>query len=61
MNQMRIHDKDTFEGNWKQVRGIPVVDNRIVGIIAQAEIATRFYQPDRTAEMVKEISQANGR
>jgi CBS domain-containing protein len=46
-----------------QLRRIPVVDNdnRIVGIIAQADVATRVDQPEKTAEMVKEISQANGK
>lgn len=46
----------------QQLRRIPVVDhdNRIVGIIAQADVATRAGQPEKTAEMVKEISQANG-
>ena len=46
-----------------QLRRIPVVDNdnRIVGIIAQADVATRAEQPEKTAEMVKEISQANGK
>ena len=43
-----------------QLRRIPVVDvdHKIVGIIAQADVATRFDQPEKTAEMVKEISQA---
>ena len=42
-----------------QLRRIPVVDdnNRIVGIIAQADVATRVDEPEKTAEMVKEISQ----
>jgi CBS domain-containing protein len=42
-----------------QLRRIPVVDrdHKIVGIIAQADVATRINQPDKTAEMVKEISQ----
>lgn len=42
-----------------QLRRIPVVDhdNKIVGIIAQADVATRTDQPEKTAEMVKEISQ----
>jgi CBS domain-containing protein len=46
-----------------QLRRIPVVDdnNRIVGIIAQADVATRVDEPEKTAEMVKEISQANGK
>ena len=45
-----------------QLRRIPVVDadNKIVGIIAQADVATRVDQPEKTAEMVKEISQASG-
>ena len=44
-----------------QLRRIPVVDNdnQVVGIIAQADVATRVNQPEKTAEMVKEISQAN--
>jgi CBS domain-containing protein len=46
-----------------QLRRIPVVDdnNRIVGIIAQADVATRADEPDKTGEMVKEISQSNGK
>ncbi len=42
-----------------QLRRIPVVDheNRLLGIIAQADIATRIDQPKKTAELVKEISQ----
>ena len=45
-----------------QLRRIPIVDNdyKVVGIIAQADVATRVDQPEKTAEMVKEISQANG-
>lgn len=40
-----------------QVRRIPVVEgNRLVGIISQADVATRLEQPDKTAEMVEEIS-----
>jgi len=47
----------------QQLRRIPVVDNdnRLVGIISQADVATRAGQPEKTAEMVKEISQARGR
>jgi CBS domain-containing protein len=46
-----------------QLRRIPVVDsdNKILGIIAQADVATRVNQPEKTAEMVKQISQANGK
>lgn len=42
-----------------QLRRIPIVDyeNRIVGIIAQADVATQIEQPEKTAAMVKEISQ----
>ena len=42
-----------------QLRRILVVDheNRIVGIIAQADVATRLDEPESTGEMVKEISQ----
>lgn len=43
-----------------QLRRIPVVDtdNNIVGIIAQADVATRIDQPEETGEMVKQISQS---
>jgi CBS domain-containing protein len=43
-----------------QLRRIPVVDkdNKIIGIIAQADVATRVNQPEKTAEMVKEISKS---
>src|SRR3990172_2138456 len=46
-----------------QLRRIPVVDNdnKVVGIIAQADVATRVDQPEKTAEVVKEISQAKGK
>ncbi len=42
-----------------QLRRIPVVgDNmRLVGIISQADVATRVDEPEKTAEVVKEISQ----
>ena len=42
-----------------QLRRIPVVDNdnKIVGIIAQADVATRVDEPEKTGEMVKGISQ----
>ena len=44
-----------------QLRRIPIVnkDNKILGIIAQADVATRVNKPKRTAEMVKQISQDN--
>lgn len=43
-----------------QLRRIPIVnnENKIVGIISQADIATRVNQPEKTAEVVKDISQA---
>jgi CBS domain-containing protein len=43
-----------------QVRRIPIVDdsNRLVGIIAQADIATRMNAPQKTAEVVEQISEA---
>jgi CBS domain-containing protein len=41
-----------------QLRRIPVVDDNghLVGIISQADVATRVDEPKRTAEVVKEIS-----
>jgi CBS domain-containing protein len=43
-----------------QLRRIPVVDdnNKLVGIISQADVATRVDEPEKTGEVVKEISQA---
>jgi CBS domain-containing protein len=42
-----------------QLRRIPVVDEnmKLVGIISQADVATRVDEPERTAEVVREISQ----
>lgn len=42
-----------------QLRRIPVVDenDKLVGIIAQADVATRVDKPEKTAEVVKEISE----
>ena len=42
-----------------QLRRILVVDadNMLVGIIAQADIATRMNEPEKTGEVVKEISE----
>lgn len=42
----------------KQVRRIPVVDDsgQLIGIIAQADLATRSGEPEKTAEVVEEIS-----
>ncbi|PYS29189.1 MAG: hypothetical protein DMF75_17695 [Acidobacteria bacterium] len=49
---------DAMEEN--QVRRIPVVDHnqKIVGIIAQADVATRLGEPKRTAAVVEEISKS---
>ena len=46
-----------------QLRRIPVLDsdNRLVGIIAQADVATRVNQPEKTAEIVKDISQTTSK
>lgn len=46
-----------------QLRRIPVVDNdnRILGIIAQADVATRVNQPEKTAAMVKGISRSSAK
>jgi CBS domain-containing protein len=42
----------------RQVRRIPIVDrqNRIVGIIAQADIATRLKNPQTISEVIEVIS-----
>lgn len=44
-----------------QLRRIPVVgDNMmLVGIISQADVATRMDAPEKTGEVVKEISEEN--
>jgi CBS domain-containing protein len=44
-----------------QVRRIPIVDEgrRIVGIIAQADVATRTEAPQETARVVEEVSKAS--
>jgi Mg/Co/Ni transporter MgtE len=46
-----------------QIRRIPVVDNdnKILGIIAQADVATRVDKPKKTAAMVKEISRSSAK
>ena len=43
-----------------QIRRIVIVDhaNTVEGIISQADLATRMNQPEKTAEVVKDISQA---
>lgn len=44
-----------------QLRRIPVVGEnmKLLGIISQADVATRADAPEKTAEVVKEISQEN--
>jgi CBS domain-containing protein len=46
-----------------QLRRIPIVDddNKILGIITQADVAMHFDHPKKTAAMIKEISQANAK
>ena len=46
-----------------QLRRIPVVDKdgKVLGIVAQADVAMHFDHPKKTAEMVREISQANAK
>jgi CBS domain-containing protein len=58
------HADDNIENAMKamaqyQLRRIPVVDEnmKLVGIISQADVATRVDEPERTAEVVREISQ----
>jgi CBS domain-containing protein len=43
-----------------QLRRIPVVDDdhKVVGIIAQADVAMHYDHPKKTAAMVKEISRS---
>jgi len=42
----------------QQVRRIPVIEdgNKLLGIIAQADIATRMDKPEKTGKVVREIS-----
>lgn len=53
-------DKATDLMEQHQLRRIPIVDgeSRLVGIISQADVATRVGDPDKTAKVVKEISQS---
>jgi CBS domain-containing protein len=59
------HADDDIENALKamaqyQLRRIPVVDANmsLVGIISQADVATRVDEPEKTAEVVREISQS---
>jgi CBS domain-containing protein len=51
-------EKATAAMEEQQVRRIPIVDenDRIVGIIAQADVARLTERPEKTAEVVSEIS-----
>ncbi len=58
------HEEDEIEATLQamskhQLRRILVVDadGSLVGIIAQADVATRMNEPEITGEVVKEISQ----
>ena len=58
-----IRSEDSVENAMKamaqyQLRRIPVVDQAglLVGIISQADVATRVNEPQKTAEVVREIS-----
>jgi CBS domain-containing protein len=41
-----------------QVRRVPITedDRRLIGIVSQADVATRMHQPAKVAEIVEEIS-----
>ena len=43
----------------QHVRRIPIIDSegRVLGIISQADVATRLHDNDKTAQVVTEISQ----
>src|SRR5512139_2591673 len=63
-NVVTCRDSDDIETaldamSTQQLRRIPVVDdgNMLLGIIAQADIATRMNRPEKTGEVVKEISE----
>ena len=45
-----------------QLRRIPVVDEdgAVIGIISQADVATRVNQPEKTAAVVRKISRSTG-
>lgn len=63
-NVITCHEDDDLETalnamEENQLRRIPVVDYNgcLVGIISQADVATRVGDPQKTADVVKEISQ----
>jgi CBS domain-containing protein len=46
-----------------QLRRIPVIDasNKVIGIVAQADVARRLEKESRTGEMVENISKPGGK
>lgn len=65
-NPVACHDYDTIEQateamSLHKVRRIPTVDadGCLVGIIAQADVATRLGNSEKTADVVEEISKPN--
>jgi CBS domain-containing protein len=63
-NVITCRDDDDIETaldamSTQQLRRIPVVDDgkKLLGIIAQADIATRMNEPEKTGEVVKDISE----
>jgi CBS domain-containing protein len=66
-NPVTCGERDNLDNALKamsdhQIRRIPIVNDRreIVGIISQADVATRAAEPQKTAEVVQDISQPNG-
>ncbi len=65
-NPVACHDTDNIDTaieamSLHKVRRIPAVDDngRLVGIVAQADLATRLGNSEKTAEVVEEISKPN--
>jgi CBS domain-containing protein len=66
-NPTSVRDTDDTEAAMKamaerQVRRIPVVDasGQLIGIVAQADIATRVKRDAKTGELVEAISEPSG-
>jgi CBS domain-containing protein len=65
-NPVACHPNDNIDlaieaMSLNRVRRLPVVDDngQLVGVIAQADVATRLHDTRKTAEIVTEISQPN--
>ncbi|MCA0457986.1 MAG: CBS domain-containing protein [Chloroflexi bacterium] len=65
-NPVACHDTDSIDTaieamSLHKVRRIPVVndDRKLVGIVSQADVATRLGNTEKTAEVVEEISKPN--